>query len=64
MRLLAIILTFVHFAEQAGNTDVLDHKNFLDRLKVAGRYVPTMTWPTVLFIPKVKRSIDLGQASH
>ena len=54
MHLLAIILTFVHFAEQAGNTDVLDHKNFLDRLKVAGRYVPTMTWPTVLFIPKVK----------
>ena len=54
MHLLAIILTFVHFVEQAGNTDVLDHQNFLDRLKVIGCYVPTMTWPAVLFIPKVK----------
>ena len=48
MRLLAIILTFVHFTEQAGNTDVLDHQNFLDRLEVAGCYVSTMTWPAVL----------------
>jgi len=48
VRLLAIILTFVHFAEQAGNTDVLDHRNSLDRLEVAGCYVPTMTWPVVL----------------
>ena len=48
MHLLAIILTFVHFAEQAGNTDVLDHRNFLDQLEVAGCHVPTMTWPAVL----------------